>query len=117
MSEKLVTTLPEEWKPMLETTQLIISELHECIHAGGDWTNVQMAMMGFALEIKDQTIREMQHHKTKTTPEVEAAERRGYAAFINGKGLKDCPIDNEDEKAAWVRGFNRSAATPYGGLL
>ena len=56
---KTETTFPEEWKPILESTQLIISEIHECINAGGDWTNVQMALMGFALEIKDQTLREM----------------------------------------------------------
>lgn len=59
MSESKITSFPDEWKPMLEATQLIISEIHECIHAGGDWTDVQMALMGFALKIKDQTKREM----------------------------------------------------------
>jgi len=50
-------------------------------------------------------------------PKIEEAERRGYAAFINGKGLKDCPMENDEEKSAWVRGFNLSASTPHGVLL
>jgi ribosome modulation factor len=52
-----------------------------------------------------------------TDPEIQEAERRGYAAFINGRGLKDCPMENNEEKAAWVRGFNLSANTVHGVLL
>jgi hypothetical protein len=55
---------PGEWKPMLEATQLIIIEIHECINAGGDWTNVQMALMGFALTIRDETIRELNNARS-----------------------------------------------------
>ena len=54
---------------------------------------------------------------TETTPDNEAAKRRGYAAFINGLGLKDCPMESDEEKAAWVRGFNQSVSTPHGVLL
>lgn len=52
-------TFPEQLRPLLVSTQLIISEIHECINAGGDWTNVQMALMGFALAVRDETIREI----------------------------------------------------------
>lgn len=57
MSEE--TKFPKDLLPMLQSTQIIVSEIHECIHAGGNWENVQMALMGFALAIKDQTIREI----------------------------------------------------------
>lgn len=72
------TTFPEEWKPMLEATQLIIGEIHECINSGGDWKNVQMALMGFALEIKEQTIKEMNEL-------VKQARDAGFNACRNGE--------------------------------
>jgi hypothetical protein len=49
---------PHDWHNMLEATQLIISEIRECIKAA-DWVNLQMALMGFALAIRDETIREI----------------------------------------------------------
>lgn len=59
--EPEVQPWPQEWNEMLAAAQLVISEIHECVNAGGDWTNVQMALMGFALAIKDQTKKEMRH--------------------------------------------------------
>lgn len=48
---------------------------------------------------------------------IEAAERRGYAEFINGGLLSDCPMENSQEKSAWWIGFNLSASIPHGVLL
>jgi len=46
------------------------------------------------------------------TPEAKAAEIRGYAAFVNGCGVMDCPYKDGDEAYAWFQGFMMSMNTP-----
>ncbi len=44
---------------------------------------------------------------------IEMAERRGWAAYINGRGLGQCPYPEGPEQDAWLRGYTRSALSPH----
>ena len=49
--------------------------------------------------------------------DLELAERRGWAAFINGRARVECPYPDGPEREAWFRGYDLSAAQPHAVLL
>ena len=51
------------------------------------------------------------------TPEIAAAERRGYASFINGRERDACPYPPGAERDGWLRGYDLSAASPHAVLF
>ena len=52
-----------------------------------------------------------------TTPEIAAAERRGYASYINGRERDACPYPPGAERDGWLRGYDLSAASPHAVLI
>jgi len=51
------------------------------------------------------------------TPEIAAAERRGYASYINGRERDACPYPPGAERDGWLRGYDLSAASPHAVLI
>lgn len=42
--------------------------------------------------------------------DLELAERRGWDAYLNGRGPGQCPYWDRPEQDAWLRGYFRAAA-------
>ena len=50
----------------------------------------------------------------KTKADYEAAERAGYAAYLNGRDREDCPEKDVRLKKSWLHGFDYSESIPHG---
>ncbi len=45
--------------------------------------------------------------------DIEMANRRGWAAYINGRNRADCPYEDGPERNAWLQGFDLSSGLSH----